>query len=399
MPDSHQFDAVFLFASEAILITNDEGKIVRINPSGEKLFGYSKEEVIGERIDILIPTRFQKSHQKHVTNYHDKPKPRSMGAGLDLFGQKKNGLEFPVEVSLSPCKLNNRQMVVAFIVDITERKKVETQAKTYQLQLEKEVEDRTLILQEAIAKLENTKLQLDQSLQKERELNQLKSRFISTASHEFRTPLATVMSSLSLVEKYNEHNEIDKVDRHLLRIKKSIRNLTEILNDVLSVNKIEEGKVFINPTAFIINDLLEDIVSEIKLIAKAGQDIQIKYESKSEYRIVQDSRLLRHIISNMLSNALKFSPENAIIEISVKSKSKNVEIKVKDDGIGIPKADLENLFTRFFRSENAGQIQGTGLGLSIAKQYSQLIGGDVSCKSEENKGSEFIVSIPKNLKK
>ncbi|AWW00530.1 PAS domain-containing sensor histidine kinase [Arcticibacterium luteifluviistationis] len=397
MKSSHQFDAVFLYANEAIIITNERGEIVRINPATERLFGYADEELISKRIDTLIPDRFRKAHDGHVKKYHQKPKPRAMGAGIDLFARKKDGREFPVEVSLSPCDINGTQMVIAFIIDITERKRTETQAKDYQLKLEQDVEDRTLILQEAIEKLENTKKKLDESLQKERELNQLKSRFISTASHEFRTPLATVLSSLTLVEKYIELNDTSKQEKHLTRIKKSISNLTDILNDILSVNKIDEGKIVSNPHLFNLNELLEDLTSELNLITKPGQKILLDIESSEDIEINQDPKLLSHIISNLLSNAIKFSHMETEIHVRVTDTDDDIRISIKDEGIGIPESDLENLFTRFFRSENAGQIQGTGLGLSIVNQYAELLNGNVECISKLHKGSEFILTIPKTL--
>jgi PAS domain S-box-containing protein len=398
MPNLHQFDAVFLFANEAIIITNQRGEIERINPATQAMFGFNEAELVHKRIDVIIPERFRNVHHGHVEKYHIKPKPRSMGLGMDLFGQRKNGEEFPVEVSLSPCQINNKQMVIAFVIDITERKKIETQSKNYQIQLEKEVEDRTLILQEAIEKLENTKKKLDESLQKERELNQLKSRFISTASHEFRTPLATVLSSLNLVERYIEKNDIEKQAKHLSRIKKSINNLTDILNDILSVNKIDEGKISSNPTNFSLTELIEDLIAELNLITKQGQKIVISPVTITEITVFQDSKLLNHIFSNLLSNAIKFSDINTPITVSIKEKGETIQVAIKDEGIGIPKPDIENLFTRFFRADNAGQIQGTGLGLSIVHQYVSLLNGDVECKSELNKGSDFTVTFPKRFK-
>lgn len=397
MPESHQFETIFEYANEAILITDKKGMIVRANPSARTLFGYDLHELSGQRIETLVPSRFRKAHTEHVAGYHKYQRPRSMGADLDLFATKKNGTEFPVEVSLSPCHFDGEDMVVAFVIDISERKKSEEQAKNYQLLLEKEVEDRTLILKEAISNLEETKKKLDQSLKKERELNQLKSRFISTASHEFRTPLATVLSSLSLVEKYTAIGKTENVHRHIDRIKKSVRNLTEILDDLLSVNKIEEGKVIVTPHDFELVTYLKDMVAEVNIILKKGQVISLKTEGFEKLRIYQDPKLLRHIVLNLLSNAIKFSYEDTKIELMASKDDQTVHIEIRDNGIGIPEENMDNLFSRFFRADNAGQIQGTGLGLSIVKQYTQLLGGDVSCQSIVNKGSKFVVSIPKNL--
>ncbi|MGR3812342.1 PAS domain-containing sensor histidine kinase [Jiulongibacter sp. NS-SX5] len=395
MPEGHQFETIFEHANEAIVIADGEGKISRMNPAAEILFGYSKFELIGKRIEALIPSRYRKAHTGHVSKYHNEPRPRAMGAGFDLNAVKKDGSEFPVEVSLSPCKLDNQDMVVAFVIDISERKKAEEQTKNYQFQLEREVEDRTLILKEAISNLESTKKKLDQSLTKERELNQLKSRFISTASHEFRTPLATVLSSLSLLEKYSEMNEPQKVKRHIDRIKKSVRNLTEILDDILSVNKIEEGKIIINAHQFDVISYLKDMVAEVRIITKKNQKVNLDTSSFQKLSITQDPKLLRHIVLNLLSNAIKFSDEGKTISLDLTDTQDDIIIKISDQGIGIPEEDIQNLFTRFFRAENAGQIQGTGLGLSIVKQYAELLGGTVECQSQQNIGTTFIVTLPK----
>ncbi len=398
MDNTHQFETIFNHANEAILLVSGDGKIKRVNPSFQRLFGYSMNEVYEQRLDLLIPARYRSSHDKYVSGYHENPKPRAMGANLDLFARKKDGSEFPVEVSLSPCVIDNEEVVVAFIIDITIRKEAEKQAKNYQIQLEKEVEDRTLILKEAIANLENTRRKLDVSLQKERELNTMKSKFISTASHEFRTPLATALSSLSLIEKYEDNQFIDKRSKHIQRVKSSIRTLTEILDDLLTANRLEEGKVLVNPHTFDLKDYLNDMISEIRVIAKEGQLINLSVDASSSLKLRQDPKILRHIILNLLSNAIKFSEPEKAIEVKVKDTREKVSITVKDRGIGIPERDLGNLFTRFFRAENAGQIQGTGLGLSIVKQYAELLLGDVSCKSKENEGSVFTVTIPKTLK-
>jgi len=325
MPEIHQFDAVFLFASEAILITNAKGDVIRVNPAATKLFGYSTEEVIGKKVDFLLPQRYRKSHDGHVKNYSKAPSPRSMGGGRDLFALKKNQEEFPVEVSLSPCELNGEKLVVAFIIDITARKRIETQTKNYQHQLEQEVEDRTLILQEAIEKLENTKKKLDLSLQKERELNQLKSKFISIASHEFRTPLATMLSSVSLIERYIDLEDTEKQGKHLSRIKKSIGNLSEILNDILSVNKMDEGKTISKAVPFDVMHLINELVTELNLITKSGQKIELESDL-NELIIQQDAKLLSHIITNLLSNAIKFSDIETTIIVTIYEKDTEINL-------------------------------------------------------------------------
>ncbi|MBP6618633.1 MAG: PAS domain S-box protein [Leadbetterella sp.] len=395
----NQFEAIFKYANEGIVISDSQSRILKINPSGLKTFGYDIEsEIIGQKIEILIPQRFQHNHIGHREKYMENPHARSMGLQFDLFAVKKDGKEFPVEVSLSPFKNSLGSFVICFIIDITNRKKSEENEKNYRKELEKEVEERTLILKEAIQKLEKTKTELDSSLKREQELNSMKTKFISIASHEFRTPLSTILSSLSLMEKYNELNEVEKRNKHNDRIKKSIKNLTEILNDILSVNKIEEGKVIINPENFNLNNFVNDLILDLHGLLKPGQKLNLIASDIDEITVYQDPKLLRHILINLLTNAIKFSDEDNPIDISINTNDTEVHFSVKDYGLGIPKTDHKKLFTRFFRSSNVENIQGTGLGLSIVLQYVNYLKGTIKFSSEVGKGSIFNVNLPRNLK-
>jgi PAS domain S-box-containing protein len=393
----NQVEAIFQFATEAILITDNQGKIIRVNPSTEMMFGYTADEFIGQPIEILIPSRLTERHMKHRQNFSECPHARSMGANLDLFAKRKDNSEFPVEVSLSPYSNSQGSFVIAFIIDITIRKKAENQLIAYKAELEKEVEERTMILKEAIQKLEQTKDELDNSLKREREVNSMKSRFISIASHEFRTPLSTVLSSLSLVDKYSTLQDEEKRLKHIGRIKSSVRNLTDILNDFLSLNKLEEGKVMLNIESFNLNDLIENLIQELQGITKTGQKIILSFTKGDSYLVNLDKKLIRNIIINLVSNAIKFSHENTNITISFNLSKSEVMLSVADQGIGIPETDQKHLFERFFRSSNAGEIQGTGLGLSIVAHYVNLLRGTITFKSKENKGTSFFINLPRNF--
>lgn len=384
---------IFEHVSEGVLIVDSLGVIRKVNESASRIFGYSEEELIGQKIEILIPTNIRHPHVKMRDDYLIAPKARSMGINQDLKGLKKNKEEFPVEVSLNPCKVDNEKFIVAFIQDITVRKEAENQLINYKNMLEDEVEDRMLILKEAIAKLELTKEQLDQSLQKEREVNSMKNKFISIASHEFRTPLATILSSLSLAERYSEKNDAENRDKHFQKIKKSVRNLTEILNDILSVNKLEEGKVEVCFANYSLKEIIENGTNEISGILKANQKLVIEDFSSENATFVTDKKLIRHILQNLLTNAVKFSHENDTIILRIETDEETTSFSVIDQGIGIPEDEKANLFTRFYRSSNVGNIQGTGLGLSIVAQYTELLNGEISLNSVENVGSTFRVTF------
>ena len=392
MESKEGIDALFLYATEGILVVNGKGEIIRINPSAEKLFGYEKDELIGKKIEALIPKRLSTKHIDHREKYPHKPHARSMGAGMELNGLKKDGSEFPVEISLSPYSTSDGQFVIAFIVDITIRKQAEEKLKNYSGELEKQVRNRTLILEEAIEELQKTKKDLDNALEKEKELNELKSRFVSMASHEFRTPLTTMMSSLSLVTKYGEQNDKENQLKHVSKIKTSINNLTDILNDFLSVSKLEEGKIENMQEEMNLKTFIADIISEMQSMATNGQKLVQEHSGNDIVSI--DKKLLKNILFNLISNAIKFSPQDGSIEIKTQVLNSSIKISVKDNGIGIPKEDQKHLFERFFRGHNATHIQGTGLGLSIVAKYAELMNGSLDFESQENKGTTFTIIIP-----
>ena len=229
------------------------------------------------------------------------------------------------------------------------------------------------------------------ALEKEKELGELKSRFVSMASHEFRTPLSTILTSAYLLSKYITTEEQSKRDKHLERIISSVNTLTDILNDFLSLGKMEEGKIFARPVSFNVRELITGIVNEMAPIEKKGQTIQ--YQHKGEEMVMLDKGLLKQIVLNLLSNAIKFSSDETQIEVETIHHADALELKVKDYGMGISKGDQKHLFERFFRGANAMNIQGTGLGLHIVARYAELLNGNVICKSELEKGSEFIVTL------
>ncbi len=391
MESKEGLDALFLYATEGILVTNDKGEITRINPSAEQLFGYEKNELIGKKIEVLIPNRFS-AHTKHRDTYNKNPHPRAMGGGIDLFGLRKDGKEIPVEVSLSPYSSAEGKFVIAFIVDITVRKQAEEKLKNYSADLENQVKNRTLILEEAVQELEKTKKDLYNALNKEKELNELKTRFVSMASHEFRTPLTTMMSSLSLVTKYGEQNDKENQVKHVSKIKTSINNLTDILNDFLSVSKLEEGKVENMPEELNLKAFVHDVISEMKSMALNDQHIVQQHAGNDTATF--DKKILKNILFNLISNAIKFSPNGGTIDVFTQVLNSSIKIAVKDSGIGISKEDQKHLFERFFRAHNATHIQGTGLGLNIVARYVDLMSGTIDFESKENEGTIFTVVIP-----
>ncbi len=406
MKDNQLMASLFTYATEGIILANQRGEIILVNPYGEKMFGYDANELTGKRIELLIPATLRAKHEKHREHFHQHPVNRSMGAGRDLYAQRKDGSTFPVEISLSHYRTDEGSFAIAFIIDITVRKQhemvqqrqreelqqVSQEIKKLNSELEQKVQDRTLMLRETLAQLERSKHELEASLEKEKELSDLKSRFVSTVSHEFRTPLSTVLSSATLISKYNNESDQDKRDKHVQRIKDAVKHLNAMLEDLLSLGKLEEGLIKPRFEKMECRKFMEDLIAEMNEIAKPTQHIQFSFTGFNE--ICSDKRLLKNILLNLLSNAIKFSPEDGTIEIKGKGKDNTMELSVKDSGIGISAEDQQHLFERFFRARNATNIAGTGLGLHIVSKYLELLNGTVTIKSELGKGTIFTITIP-----
>ena len=397
---------LFEHSTEGIILTEGKGPVVLVNPAAERMFGYAADEIIGQPIERLIPQRYQTNHIKLREGFYNNPQNRVMGHGRDLYGRKKNGLEFPVEVSLSFYRKDDQLFVIAFIVDITRRKNTEEEIQEQQKELqrmattlrdlnrdlEQKVEERTTILKEALQKLEKSQIEIQEALQKEKQLNEIKSRFMSIASHEFRTPLSTVLSSASLLSKYSTGEDQPKRERHIEKIKSSVRSLNGILEDFLSLGKLEEGKISIHTEEFDVQEFIFSIVEEMNPLLKTNQHLSVDHKGFS--KAVSDKRLIKNILINLITNAIKFSDEGSTVQLNVSAAEDVISFEVIDRGIGIPKDEFEHLFSSFYRARNAVNIQGTGLGLHIVKRYLELLQGEIQVETEVGKGSKFSIQIP-----
>lgn len=389
----HSLNALFTHTSEGIIIANSSGNIIRCNPSSEKLFQYTNEQLLQLKVEDLIPRSLRQKHTEHRQHFKENPHSRAMGKNIDLMAVKSDGTEFPVEISLSYFNKESELYAIAFIIDITERKKVENQIKHLNAELELKVEERTKILKEALNELEVSKQKLASSLQREIDLNEMKSRFVSMASHEFRTPLSAILSSASLISKYTTTEDEEKRLKHINRIKSSVTNLTLILNDFLSVGKLEEGKIYANYAVFNLFDLHKECVAEVQVLKKENQQIIEVFKGEST-QVYLDKQMVKNIYLNLLSNAIKFTDNLKTISLSTTISELGIEIIVTDEGIGIPKDEQHKLFERFYRGKNAFNIQGTGLGLNIVSKYVELMNGTIRFESELNNGTKFYINLP-----
>ena len=404
-----QFEALFHHATIGIIISNKLGEIINANDMACKFFDYQIDELVGQKIEILLPEKYQHSHQHNRESFYSNPHNRAMGANRDLNARKKDGSTFPVEISLSYYKIKEELFAIAFIIDISERKaneefmlaqKNELEKKTIEISsmnigLENKIEDRTKMLRETLQELENSRQELSEAFDKEKELSDLKSRFVTMASHEFRTPLSTILSSASLLNKYTKTEEQEKRDRHIMRIKDAVGSMKNILEDFLSLGKLEDGLVTARYENLEVQDCVHAIkilIEDIQQICKPGQ--KLIFTHVGEGNLVTDLNMIKNILVNLISNAIKFSSENSVINIDCILDGAVIKIVVKDNGIGISEEDQEHLFERFFRAKNASNIQGTGLGLHIVSKYLELMNGKISLKSILNEGTTFTLEIP-----
>ncbi|HEY5326373.1 MAG TPA: PAS domain-containing sensor histidine kinase [Mucilaginibacter sp.] len=385
--------AIIENAIDGIITIDDRGNVESINPSACNLFGYQPGEVIGNNISMLMPQPDRDQHDGYIKRYQQTGEPHIIGIGREVVGLKKNGTMFPFRLAVSEVQYSARKIYTGFIHDTSHQREAEEQLRQYAAHLEELVEERTKSLKNSVKALQQAKEEVSQSLEKEKELGQLKSRFVSMASHEFRTPLSAIQLSASLIEKYAQAFESPNIHKHVAKIKNAVGNLSAILNDFLSLEKLEAGRVEPSFSHFDLVKLGEEITEEMQLVAKQNQNI-IYQHTGTISTINLDPNLLKNCIFNLVSNAIKYSGENTFIEFNTEINDQNCIITVKDNGMGIPEADQKHLFEAFFRAHNTGNIPGTGLGLNIVARYADLMNGTVDFKSSVNHGTIFIISFP-----
>lgn len=391
MKEKALLDAVIENAIDGIITINDRGIVESINPAACRLFGFTEEEVLGKNVSVLMPSPDRERHDSYINNYITTGHQQIIGIGRDVTGRRKDGSTFPLRLGVSEVISEDKRIFAGFIHDLSYQKEVEHRLLQYTTHLEDVVKDRTKSLNETIAALMDAKEEVSQSLEKEKELGKLKSRLISMASHEFRTPLSTIQLSVSLIEKYAAAFQAANINKHVNKIKNAVNNLTTILNDFLQLEKAESGKIEVSYSHFDIVQLMRDTVEEMQMIAKDDQRLVYEHEG-DENEIYLDKNLLRNCIINLASNAIKYSGEGTISLFS--SISDNLcTISIKDEGIGIPEEDQKYLFDAFFRASNTENIPGTGLGLNIVSRYVRMMNGTIDFTSSNN-GSLFKITFP-----
>ncbi|HPE82949.1 MAG TPA: PAS domain S-box protein [Aequorivita sp.] len=386
--------------SEGIVIVNEKQEIVTSNEAADRMFGYNAKELLGENINLLIPREYRHSHTEQVEEYLEKSGPRQMGHGRDLYGQRKDGSVFPVEAGLNPFEIYGSKYVMALVTDISVRKTQEKEIIELNLYLEQKVEARTKELKqtinelkEEVSKRKEAEHKIMESLRKERELNELKTKFLSLVSHEFKTPLSGILTSAMLTGKYTETEQQDKREKHLKTIQSKVKYLNNILNDFLSIERLESGKATYKFDTFPLSKVVNEVIYNANMLLKEGQRINYP-QNIDDISLNFDEKILELSLTNLINNAIKYSPEHTIIDVVVVPSKDFLTIKIIDEGMGVPQKEQKYIFNRYFRAENALLDQGTGIGLNIVKSHLENLGGTITFESKEGKGSTFIISFP-----
>jgi PAS domain S-box-containing protein len=370
-PGERRFREMLEAAPDAILEVDENGCIILMNVAAERMFGYTREELLGSELEKLVPENVREGHHKHRDQYKSHPSTRPMGRGLKLHAQRRDGSLLPVEISLSPITVDEQVHVTAIVRDVTEQRAAEEKIRT----INQELEQRNREVERA---------------------NKLKSEFLASMSHELRTPLHTIIGFTELLNEETEGPLNEKQKRFLSHVHKDSLHLLELINDTLDLSKIEAGRMELNPESFSARDVVGEVVSSILPRAQAkSQKLQNHVRNGS---ILADRVRFKEILFNLLSNAVKFTPDGGEIAIDSQIDGDFASFAVKDTGIGIPEDEHVSIFDKFYQaaSTTKGIREGTGLGLAITKRLVELHGGTISVESEKGRGSTFTFLLPLN---
>jgi len=359
---NESLNEIYIFDVETFVFIN-------VNRGAQLNLGYTMEELNQMSVLDIKTDLSEKSLKRLIAPLINKKREK---VDFETIHKRKDGSIYPVEVHLQLSSIGKKEVCLAIVLDITERK-------NYTQHLENKVEERTLQLREA--------------LKAEKQLNELKTKFLSLVSHEFKTPLTSILTSASLLSKYTETEQQEKRDKHINTIREKVKYLDNILTDFLSIERLDTGKVKYNISLFPLSKLINEVVYNSNTLLKEGQRILYPKDIDG-INVFFDEKILALALSNLLHNAIKYSHEGTQIELQVKEQGENLQIDVVDGGLGIPEEDQPFIFERYFRASNVLTSQGTGIGLNIVKQHMFNLGAEIDFTSSLGQGSTFTLTIP-----
>jgi PAS domain S-box-containing protein len=378
-----RFQLVVEAAPSGMVMVDDRGKIIMVNAETERLFGYQREELIGQSVEIFVPPRFRQRHPDSRLGYQSAPKVRSMGAGRDLYGLRKDGSEFPVEIGLNPISTPAGMCTLTTILDITERKLAEEALRAAHNTLEAKVVERTMALEAAYLQL--------------KEVDRLKSEFLATMSHELRTPLNSIIGFTGILLQGLPGPLNDEQHKQLNMVHASGKHLLGLISDLLDLSRIESGKVEIERQPVNLEEVVTDVCNTVGPLARQKK-LQLKTEFPTSLPVINsDRKRIFQVLLNLAGNAVKFT-DTGEVKITGVHQNGFVKLTVSDTGIGIRPENFPMLFEAFRQIDGSSQrrYEGAGLGLHLSKRLVELLGGKIEAESEYGRGSKFSLTLPLN---
>jgi len=398
--DKDDFNTPLGYVSVGMLIVDAQQHIIETNESILRMFGYKTKELHQLHLQVLFSDACKIQLENQLKGFLKQGVQRKKERNLTIYGVHKSKGMFPVEVSLTIFKPCDKEYIMALVTDISSIKEQEVKISNLNAEFEEKILLRTKELNETISQLEHENMlrvdaekDINIAFRRERELNKLKTNFLSLVSHEFKTPLSGILTSTILLGKYKLAEQQENRDKHIKTITDKVQYLNNILNDFLSLEKLETGNINYNLSTFKLGEVIKEIVSNANILLKEGQTINYP-DHIDEISLIQDEKIIELTLSNLINNAIKYSSENSVIAIKVCQDLEITTLEIIDEGIGIPKNEQKNIFNRYFRAENALLTEGTGIGLNIVKNHIENLGGTIAFESEENKSTTFTISIP-----